>query len=315
MADESLSDEYSIWAYRLFLDREPESEDTIRRMAGDFQDSESLRKHFLATKEYNSKNLGSDRFNYLGLLDKMRVNTKTSKEVLPELLNHVQNTWEKLGEEEPHWSVLSQHYFKSDVLEQNKEKFEKSAEIDMAILEATLSRNEVDINSLNTCMEFGCGVGRFTRLISRKFEKVDAIDISQSHLRIAQETLSNENIQNTDLHRIRSMEELDRLPKVDFVYTVMVLQHNPPPIMKLLLVSLLNSLNDGGFAFVQIPTFNVQYNYDTNEYMDNLNSEDPFEMHYLPQYEIFQIIRDANCVTVEVVEDYYTGRKEGTLSN
>jgi hypothetical protein len=45
------------------------------------------------------------------------------------------------------------------------------------------------------------------------------------------------------------------LPKVDAVVTLIVLQHNPPPVIKLILRSLLDALKQGGVAYFQLLTY------------------------------------------------------------
>ncbi len=38
-------------------------------------------------------------------------------------------------------------------------------------------------------------------------------------------------------------------------------------------------------------------------------------MHYLPQSEVFEIIDEADCRPIEVIEDNYIGRRGNELSN
>ncbi len=168
--DEPLSDEYSIWGYRLFLDREPESELTIKRRTGVFKSSKLLRQHFLTSEEFVAKNPEWNLFFYLGLSPKMDVSTELTEEQQSELIQHVQETWEELGNSDPHWSVLSQDSYRSDKIERSQEDFNKSAEIDMMILDSTLERNSIDLSQFNSCREFGCGVGRVTRFLADRFD-------------------------------------------------------------------------------------------------------------------------------------------------
>ena len=96
----------------------------------------------------------------------------------------------------------------------------------------------------------------------------------------------------------------------------MVLQHNPPPIIAILLENLLNSLAPNGVALIQIPTYKRTYSFEVDTYIESsLFEEDELEMHYLPQSEVFEIIDKSDCSLIEVIEDNYIGRRGNELSN
>ncbi len=124
--DEPLSDDYSIWGYRLFLDREPESEQTIKNRTGVFKSSKLLRQHFLSSEEFIANNPEWDLFFYLGLSPKMNVSTELGSEQQKDFIQHVQRTWEELGKSDPHWSVLSQDSYRSDKIEDSHENFKRA---------------------------------------------------------------------------------------------------------------------------------------------------------------------------------------------
>lgn len=314
--DESLSDEYSIWGYRLFLDREPESEQTIKKRTGVFKSTQLLRQHFLSSEEFIAKNPEWNLFFYLGLSPHMDVSTDLKSEQQSNLIQHVQKTWEELGDTDAHWSVLSQDAYRSDKIEKTQEEFNKSAEIDMMILDSTLERNGIDIKRFNSCREFGCGVGRVTRLLADRFDQVEGIDISRQHLGIAEKSIVVDGLSNVRFRHVANPEALAALPKTDFLFSVMVLQHNPPPIMSLLLSNLLDSLVPNGVALIQIPTYKRTYSFDVDSYIESPPFlEDELEMHYLPQRKVFDIIDEANCKPIEVIEDNYIGRRGNELSN
>tara|TARA_B100000212_G_scaffold341222_1_gene323802 strand:- start:4087 stop:5136 length:1050 start_codon:yes stop_codon:yes gene_type:complete len=314
--DEPLSDDYSIWGYRLFLDREPESEQTIKKRTGVFKSSKLLRQHFLSSEEFIANNPEWDLFFYLGLSPKMNVSIELDSEKQKELIQHVQETWEALGESEPHWSVLSQASFRSDKIGDSQKDFKKTAEIDMMILDSTLERNDIDIRSFKSCREFGCGVGRVTRLLADRFEEVEGIDISRNHLKIARKSIAEDGLTHVDFRHVNNPAELTELPQTDFIFSVMVLQHNPPPIIAIVLENLLKSLAPNGVALIQIPTYKRTYSFEIDTYIKSpLFKEDELEMHYLPQSEVFEIIDRCNCRPIEVIEDNYIGRRGNELSN
>ena len=49
--------------------------------------------------------------------------------------------------------------------------------------------------------------------------------------------------------------DIEGLPKADVIYSVIVLQHNPPPIMAIIVRQFMKGLNPGGVAYFQLPTY------------------------------------------------------------
>jgi hypothetical protein len=101
---------------------------------------------------------------------------------------------------------------------------------------------------------------------------------------------------------------------VDVIYSIITLQHNPPPVMTWMLSSLLSRLRIGGVAYVQIPTYKNGYLFEAERYLSS-EPPDTLEMHYLPQPDIFRLIADANCVCLEVREDGMVADEDKSLSN
>ena len=54
--------------------------------------------------------------------------------------------------------------------------------------------------------------------------------------------------------------------------------------------------------------------FDFNRYMNSPNTNE-IEMHFLPQFEIFKIIDETNCICTEMREDTMVGDEKNMLSN
>jgi hypothetical protein len=115
-------------------------------------------------------------------------------------------------------------------------------------------------------------------------------------------------------HQRQQMEQLRRLPKVDAVFSVITLQHNPPPIMAWLLSQLLGCLNPSGVAYLQIPSYRSGYLFEVERYM-NSTATPTMEMHFLPQQDVFRVIQASACHCLEVREDGMVGAEDQMLSN
>jgi trans-aconitate methyltransferase len=246
----------------------------------------------------------------------MRIVPLASPAELQKLFAHIQATWQWLGETEPHWSVLTSSEFKQDQLAASHDAFYASGQHCLKLLEAALARCGVDWQRLARGIEYGCGVGRVTQWLSGRLRTVHAFDISSAHLRIAREHLSSRGCTNVEYHHVRKLDDLSALPKVDLVYSCIVLQHNPPPVIEAMLERLLGALDPGGVGYFQLPSYMQRYDFELSKYLAHASTVREVEMHALPQRRVFQLARDAGCDVLEVLDDdTWTGMGHHNLSN
>jgi len=179
---------------------------------------------------------------------------------------------------------------------------------------STLSRNQIAVANLKTCIDFGCGVGRLSVALAAQFDQVTAVDVSASHLAIANQVFTKRHISNVATLHLAQITDVHTLPCVDLIYSVIVLQHNPPPVIRYLLCALFGRLNPGGVAVIQLPTYLPKgYRFVANEYL--VNGGTGMEMHALPQRVIFRDARTSGIDVLEVLEDSWTGYGVGSCSN
>lgn len=245
----------------------------------------------------------------------IEVETEIDDERLAQLFAHTESTWTRLGDEEPHWSVLSAERFKQDHLDAHRSEFYASGRGDVALFLAFLARNGVAPGGIHRVLEYGCGVGRVTRYLAEQFPAVEACDISTSHLRQAESLIRSAGLSNVDFRCIRSVHDIRGPQDLDAVFSVIVLQHNPPPAMVAILSALLARLRAGGVAYFQVPTHATHYRFQLDEYLRDGLVAQHIEMHCLPQRRIFQLVAEAGCEVLEVREDDWVGRRDVELSN
>ncbi len=304
------------WAYRLFLDREPESSQVVEELASRVEDTRQLRQAFTECAEFRQSHAVTNPPVLNGTEPPLEIDVRTSPEELEALLAHVHRTWQHLGETEPHYSVLTVDRFSASSIDQTEEAFYATGRRNVDILLETLRRVGVDPSRLSRCLEFGCGVGRLTRYLAEEFEHVIGYDISRSHLEIAAKHLDDCDLDNVDLKQIRELADLKKLPASDLVYSVIVLQHNPPPIMAQLIDGLLGAVAPGGIAYFQLPTYRKGYRFSLKKYLDRTKTARPaMEMHVLPQRRVFELIADHGATVLEVLEDNWTGARDVEVSN
>lgn len=243
----------------------------------------------------------------------MSVDVRVTAQQLDAAFDRVRATWEQVGIDEPFWSVLSADEFKRDQLA-STDAFYASGEHHVDDLVALLGRQGFSTTSETTCLEFGCGVGRMTLWLAEAFDSVIGCDISRPHLDLAQAEIDRRGVDNVTLLHVADKAGLAELPQADLVYSVIVLQHNPPPIMAYILGRLLDSVRPGGHAVVQLPTYDQRYHFSISDYLEP-EAVDGILMHVLPQSDVFAIVRDAGCELLEVYADHLAGMEPKTMSN
>ncbi len=248
------------------------------------------------------------------LLPPSHVEWDVPEQAMAGLIDHVTQTWTALGNDKPHWSVLSSDQFLPEQIEQHRRNFYESGSNDAKLILAALARHGRDAASHPRIVEYGCGVGRVTPYLATVFREVTAIDISSSHIAMAEEATLAAGARNARFRLARAphfgMEE-----PFDLWFSYIVLQHNPPPLIAMVLRRALAMLAPGGIAIFQVPTFAMGYKFSLAQYLANPTSTGTIEVHCLPQPVVFQLAHDAGCVPLEIREDSAMGRHRSWLSN
>jgi len=296
------------WAYRLLLDREPESETIIQDYAGT-PDTRTLRHIFLNSDEYRAKNGDEYRIGRYTDVTSVPVQVEASDAEIGAMMERIAREWRKFGETEPHWSVLTSEDFVSANIAENIDRFYASGFGDLSRFFNPLARAGLPADRVGKVLDFGCGVGRLSLALATRADSVLGVDISPPHIRLARERAAQEKVGNVDFLAIDKPGDLDALSGFDLVVSLIVLQHNPPPVMAMLLEKLLRALAPGGAAVIQMPTFIRDYRFSVTDYL--ANAQPPMEMNALPQPAIFSVAGRTGCQVLEVREDHCIGSLPG----
>ncbi|MDH4393593.1 MAG: class I SAM-dependent methyltransferase [Aquabacterium sp.] len=299
--------DHIVWAYRLLLGREPESPAAVDQHLG--ETLHGLRDSFLRSDEYlaqANRRGPAPRAPAHGVI----IEQLQTPETLALLLDHVGAEWSRLGETEPHWSVLTADKYSSGQIAVHLADFQRSGAKDVRHLDTVLRRNHLAWPSQGLCIDYGCGVGRMTLPLATHCAQVLGVDISAGHLHVAAQESAAQGLGNRlQWLQLRRLADLDSLPQADMVYSAIVLQHNPPPVMALTLDRLLRCLKPGGVGVFQLPTHIPGYRFVVAEYLQALRDgqHQGMEMHMLPQARVFEIIDAAGCQPCEVFSDEAAG--------
>lgn len=307
-----------IFAYRLILGREPENSEVVARYAAEFDNLDELRRLFFNSSEFQTQwqRLALPRAAKPPLSGPpMQVEVTTDPESLHCLFQRIAAQWHTLGKEEPLWSVVTQERFRSAVAgAAEREAFYASGEDEVAILAAILHRAGRTFADFSVCFELGCGVGRVTGALAKRFSTVHAWDVSAHHLEHARARYPADTYPNIRFTQIETPQQFASLPRFDFFYSRIVLQHNPPPVMAFMLAHILAQLQPGGLACFQVPTYKAGYRFTLDAYWQQ-NDRPTMEMHVLPQSAVFSIVAQTGCRVLEVREDDAIGISATAISN
>lgn len=327
-------------AFRLILGRPPENEAVVRAHQG-IRDTDTLRRVLLESAEFSAgyARLVNGAGNGAGapdpdhplagrpdrlkgtmdaapaeprvyddqgiLLPTNAVETDPSEADRARLWARVAETWAALGREAPHWSVLTHERFRPDALDANRAEFELSGEVEGLLIDAAMARfPDLDPSALD-CLEIGCGVGRATRALARRFRSVVGVDISAAHLEVAERECRAAGAANLSFRQVSALTDYDRLPRTGVLYSRIVFQHNPPPVQVAMLAALFGRLEAGGVALFQLITHAKAYRYSAAEDLARRPGE--MEMHVLPQRIVFRLMAAHGLAPVEVQEDFAGG--------
>jgi SAM-dependent methyltransferase len=300
-------------AYRLILGREPESEKVVAKHAVPNRTLDDLRRSFLTSEEFGLGfgKLKSATPNDMGckplVWSAIQVDVDVSAEHLTKMVERIEREFKHMGETEPHWSVISAEQFKSENIQDNKPEFFESGSGVVDDLRAAAARCGVALDKLETCFELGCGLGRSTIWLADQFKTVVAADISAAHLELAARILQEFDKSNVELHHINTLSALKKLDGFDVFFSIIVLQHNPPPLIAFILRTLLQKLRPGGIGYFQVPTYTIGYRFDAERYLAIEQAPGVPEMHVIPQSVLLRIIEDAGCQLLEMREDGAAG--------
>lgn len=169
-------------------------------------------------------------------------------------LSRLQKNFESLAAEDPLWTVLSDKSKKGG--KWDPEEFYQSGEDCLRGLQERLARNDIPMSG-NTALDFGCGVGRLTFPLSRRFPQTIGVDISKSMIASAKQ---NSHRGNNCQFILNTGENLSILNSnsIDFAYSDIVFQHIDPHYSKRYFLEIARTLKPGATFAFQLPSHRLK---------------------------------------------------------
>lgn len=230
------------------------------------------------------------------------------------ILDRHKRSWDKLGEMDPLWVVLTDpkgKFGKWDV-----DEFFTTGQKDIAVVLATAEELGYP-KQRETALDFGCGVGRLTRGMAKYFKHCHGIDISESMIAKAKEL--NQAFPNCQFS-VNYADHLGMFPdnQFDFIYSNIVLQHLPTRTMiKSYIAEFSRVLRANGLLAFQVPAqisfrHRLQLRRRLYTFLHGLGFHDeylytklglaPIKMNFVPKNEVVSLLESTGAKVVKIEE-------------
>jgi SAM-dependent methyltransferase len=167
------------------------------------------------------------------------------------LMRDTDADWVRISESEPYYAVLTAPKFLRENLDENiREEFFRSGAHDIDHVVALIRAHVKPDFAPKRALDFGSGVGRLAIPMAAFADTVIGVDVSPTMLFEARRN-KQERAPNKDI------SFYDHIPNisVEWVSSLLVLQHIPPAVGMTILKDLLNKLVIGGVASLQFTAY------------------------------------------------------------
>lgn len=165
-------------------------------------------------------------------------------------LDELQKHWQKFGEEDPLWAILT-------IPEMKNNKWDPEEFFRRGVDEVERVLKKIEAIGANVqfgrALDFGCGVGRLTQAMAAHFDEAYGVDIAPAMIEAANKF---NKFDNKCRYYLNTKDDLSLFPDnhFDFIYSVIVLQHIHPKYSLNYMQEFLRVLRPGGLLVFQLPS-------------------------------------------------------------
>jgi SAM-dependent methyltransferase len=165
-------------------------------------------------------------------------------------LKDTDREWERLGDVDPYYAVLSwDKYRAAELTPEAKAEFFESGRTHVELVLGAIRQHLVSDFRPARVLDFGCGVGRLLIPFATVSESVVGVDVSEAMLRIAAENCATAGAENVEL--VKGDDSLSRVRgQFDLVHSFIVFQHIRPARGEVIFRELIRLLRPGGVGVV-----------------------------------------------------------------
>jgi SAM-dependent methyltransferase len=234
------------------------------------------------------------------------------------LAHSTDRDWQKWGELNPYYGVLSDpKYFSANLTDNSLREFFASGERHVEHVYRFIKTNIQPNFQPVKVLDFGCGVGRIVVPLAQRSQAVVGIDVSPGMLEQARENCARYGASSV---RLLHFDELDSLEPASFdlVHSFIVFQHIPVARGELILRRLANLVAEGGVGAIHFSYCNTNPSSVLRSSLKALRQrvglvngfanivrrrpffEPQMQMNSYSINRIFDILIDAHCSNVHV---------------
>ena len=159
--------------------------------------------------------------------------------------------WAVIAATEPYWGVLSTEAFRGDLNDAARAAFFQSGADQIGALLGFVKQHLDPAFVADRVLDFGCGVGRLLLPLARAASEAVGVDIAPHMVALCRANLLAAGVHNATV--VPGDDTLSRVTgRFNLVNSLIVLQHIPPERGYRLLARLLDLLEIGGVASIQL---------------------------------------------------------------
>jgi SAM-dependent methyltransferase len=160
----------------------------------------------------------------------------------------LRESWQSLGSDDPLWAILSDPRAKGR--KWSVDEFLRTGQTEIDRVFGWLDQKGVKGLKLECALDFGCGAGRLTQALAKRFDRCVGVDVAASMLEAARKLAPPHNCEFV----LNDQTDLKLFPdkSFDFVYSSIVLQHIPHPFGVSYIAEFCRLLKPGGVLVFQI---------------------------------------------------------------
>ena len=233
----------------------------------------------------------------------------------PDKIQDLQETWDRLGREDPMWAVASNRDRWS------REEFFATGEAEIAEAMAYVESLGLELER-RRALDFGCGLGRLTRALSERYEETVGVDIAPSMAKAAAELNADRGNISFVVNDRPGLDPFES-GSFDLVYSNITLQHMAPELAAGYIEGFMRVVSDRGLVLFQLPSERRTEESGLGARLRRAGRQGPrrklraltrrlspqptMEMHCIPREEVVHLLEDAGGVVRDVRSNVNAG--------